>query len=219
MQLPGAAQGVNRSGRTFKVSHFIHPVTLPFHLCYAKGRDNCRRFSGTTEANYNYQGAMCFWPALPLKKKHEHKDRRQPGYSSQNHRLSKAVWLFSRTGAKDHSGGHDKSTWALPWTHLWPCFNQRHCIKILLALTPVPIATCLPLQCWQARMASGYRRWQHMKNQTQWDTSLGYSWFITFSLVIAASHCFIETTVTTAILHKALYYLKNFIFHVRLYLI
>lgn len=28
MHLPGAAPGVNRSGRTFKVSHFIQPVTV-----------------------------------------------------------------------------------------------------------------------------------------------------------------------------------------------
>lgn len=72
-------------------------------------------------------------------------------------------WLFSRTGDKDHFG-HDKGTWALPWTHLRPCFNQRHCIKILVALAPVPTALCIPLQCWQARMACGYRRWQQMKN-------------------------------------------------------
>lgn len=154
----------NRSGRTFKVSHFIQPVTLPFHLCYAKGRDTSHSFCGPAEANYNYQGATCLWPALSLQQKPENKDRRPPGYSSQNHKRSKIVWLFSRTGAKDHSGGPDKSTWALPWTHLWPCFNQRHCIKILVALILMPTVPCFPLQGWLARMASGYRRWQHMKN-------------------------------------------------------
>lgn len=167
MQLPGAAPGVNRSGRTFKVSCFIPPVTLPFHHCYVKGRDTCHSFCGPTKKNYNYQGATCFWPALSLKQTPENKHKRLPGYSSQNHKLSKAVWLFSRTGANDHSDGPDKSTWALPWTHLWPCFNQRHCTEILVALTPVPTAPCLPLHCCQARMAAGYTRWQQMKNPNQ----------------------------------------------------
>lgn len=98
-QLSGAAPGVNKSGRAFKVSHFRQPVTLPSHLCYAKGRDTCHGFCGPTKANHSYQGATCFWPALSLKQKPENKDRRLPGYSSQNHKLSKAVWLFSRTGA------------------------------------------------------------------------------------------------------------------------
>lgn len=66
--------------------------------------------------------------------------------------------------SQSDAGGPCKSTWALPWTHLWPFFKQRHCIKILAALTPVPTTSCFPLQSWQARIASGYRRWQQMKN-------------------------------------------------------
>lgn len=94
VQLPSAAPEVNRSGRTLKLSHFTQPVTLPFHLWYAKGRDTCHSFCGPTKANYNYQGATCFWPALSLKQKPENKDRRLPGYSSQNHKLSNAVGCF-----------------------------------------------------------------------------------------------------------------------------
>lgn len=164
MQLPGAAPGANKSGRAFKVSHLLQPVTLPSHLRHDKGRGTCHSFRGLTKANYSNPGATCFWPALSVKQKPENQDRRRPGHRSQNHKLSEAVWLFSRTGARDHAGGPDKSTWALPWTRLWPCFNQRHCIKFLVALTPVPTAPCLSLQCRQARTAFGSRRWQQMKN-------------------------------------------------------
>lgn len=155
---------------------------------------------------------MCFWPALSLKQKPENKDRRLPGYSSQNHKLSKAVWLFSRTGAKDYSGGRDKSIWALPRTHLWPCFNQRlhknpcytntsaHC-----SLPPSPVLASKD-GIWIEEMITSW------KTQTQWDTSLGYSWFITFSLVIVAFHCLIETTVAIAILHKVPYYFQELYF-------
>lgn len=205
MQLPQCCTR-GKSGRAFRVSHFVQPVTLPSQLRHAEVRASCCSFHGLAKAKCNYQGATCFWPALSLKQKPESKDRRLPGYSSQNHEPFKAVWLLSRTGTRDHASGPGRVLELCCGHICYQCFNQRHHIKILVPLlTPVPN---VPLCSAGPTSGAGRRGW-HLeteddnrgRSQPQQDTSLGHSWLTTFSLIIAASHCLIELTVATAILH------------------
>jgi len=67
MQLPQCCTR-GKSGRPFRVSRFVQPLTLPSRLCYyARVTASCHSFHGLAKANCSYQGAMCFWPALSLK--------------------------------------------------------------------------------------------------------------------------------------------------------
>lgn len=54
MQLPPCCTR-SKSGRGFRVSHFVQTLTLPSQLHYAQVREGCCSFCGLAKANYSYQ--------------------------------------------------------------------------------------------------------------------------------------------------------------------
>lgn len=59
MQLPPCCTR-SKSGRGFRVSHFVQTLTLPSQLHYDQVREGCCSFCGLAKANYSYQWTTCF---------------------------------------------------------------------------------------------------------------------------------------------------------------